>query len=335
MLCFDWSKVEIPTVFPHMHVLADHGLSNSTSASDAAVILPASKFPDRMCLVLDLDETLVHVTDEVLLNAEGDFIAAHGNLSAGEDRVVNIYLRPYVRSFLIAVSEIFEVVTFTAGDRSYAETVLGFIDPEGTLIHHRLYREHCSVRSTPYGDAMLKDLRVLGRDLTQLVFVDNSISAFALQPDNGLVVNSFRGDSDDVDLVHLVEVLCFLQDQRQRLGVGSFDVRTILRDVYQLSKVVEEFDAVGRDEGLMFLLEAENRENNVNLYNMPESLYTFSLPEPTRPPSFIRDVSDMLVSKFPAIEPIFNFFRPLQFSHDLRPHLKLRDSFASFSYFHN
>ncbi len=41
------------------------------------------------------------------------------------------------------MSKLFEVVVFTASHGCYANVVLDHIDPSGTMIAHRLFREKC------------------------------------------------------------------------------------------------------------------------------------------------------------------------------------------------
>ena len=41
------------------------------------------------------------------------------------------------------MSEIFEIVIFTASRQDYADAVVDKLDPSGKLIDHRLYRQHC------------------------------------------------------------------------------------------------------------------------------------------------------------------------------------------------
>jgi len=52
----------------------------------------------------------------------------------------------------------------------YAEKLLNILDPNRTLIRHRIYRDSCVVVEGNY----LKDLSVLGRDLGRCAIVDNS-----------------------------------------------------------------------------------------------------------------------------------------------------------------
>lgn len=71
----------------------------------------------------------------------------------------------------------FEICVFTAGEQGYADTVLDFIDQEGQIIKHRLYRQHCVQAAS---GVYVKDLRIIeDRDLKDIVIVDNSIVSFA------------------------------------------------------------------------------------------------------------------------------------------------------------
>ena len=98
-------------------------------------------------LVLDLDETLVH------------FEAAERKFK----------IRPYCITFLQTLSELFEIVIFTAASQDYADWILDVLDPKKDYIQHRLYRQH-----TQYDDGVyVKDLNILGRDLKRTIIIDN------------------------------------------------------------------------------------------------------------------------------------------------------------------
>ncbi|OIW00536.1 hypothetical protein TanjilG_24266 [Lupinus angustifolius] len=163
-------------------------------------------------LVLDLDETLVHSTLEHCDDADFTFNVFYNM----KENTVYVRQRPNLQTFLETVSEMFEVIIFTASQSIYAKQLLDILDPDGRLISRRVYRESCIFSHGNY----IKDLTVLGVDLTKVAIIDNSPQVFQLQVNNGIPIKSWYDDPLDCALMSLLPFLEILAD--------SDDVRPII-----------------------------------------------------------------------------------------------------------
>jgi len=205
----------------------------------------------KMTVVLDMDETLIHsiflkdITDQIQCNLKKGNKSIHmldepmviWRLKQEADIILDIYggvvvfLRPNVHRFLFKLSEICEVVLWTAAKREYAEEVLNFLDPneEFIPIRNRLYRTDTI---EGHNKERLKDLRLLGRDMKRTMLIDNSLAAVRAAPNNTLLIQDFLGDPYDEQLESIWDFVA-------ALNVLS-DIRTTLKMTLKSSGVLQE-----------------------------------------------------------------------------------------------
>ncbi|CAG2100093.1 unnamed protein product [Medioppia subpectinata] len=165
--------------------------------SQGKYLLPNLKSQDshKICLVIDLDETLVHSSFKPISNA--DFIVPVE--IDGTIHQVYVLKRPYVDEFLQRMGELYECVLFTASLAKYADPVADLLDKWG-VFKSRLFRESCVF----YRGNYVKDLGRLGRDLNKVVIVDNSPASYIFHPDNAVPVASWFDDMTDTELSDLI-----------------------------------------------------------------------------------------------------------------------------------
>ena len=194
--------------------------------------LPPMRRGTRLTLVLDLDETLVHST---VIDGAGYDSGSSDQHQEKPDHIFSfpgsralclVQFRPHVAEVLRLIAKLdhCEVVVFTAGTQAYADEVLSVLDPDQTLIHHRLYRQHCV---SDANGLYFKDLRALGRPMDRIVLVDNSPLSVAMNPSNGIPIKSWLKDPDDRELCHLFELI-------EALVSSDKSVQTVLEDRYNL-----------------------------------------------------------------------------------------------------
>ncbi|KAF8894134.1 HAD-like domain-containing protein [Infundibulicybe gibba] len=155
----------------------------------------------RKCLILDLDETLVHSSFKSIQQA--DYVVP----VEIEYHWHNVYVikRPGVDNFLKKMGEIYEVVVFTASLSKYADPVLDKLDIH-QVVSHRLFRESCYNHKGNY----VKDLSQLGRPIADTIILDNSPASYIFHPNNAVPVSSWFNDPHDTELTDLVPFLADL-----------------------------------------------------------------------------------------------------------------------------
>lgn len=159
--------------------------------------LPPARSRERKTVFLDLDETLIH--SQLSPQPEKyDFMVRP--MINGQR--INFYVlkRPFVDELLETLSEKYEIVVFTAGLKEYASEVIDRLDWK-EVISHRFYRDSCKEVNGRY----VKDLSKLGRDLKNVVIVDDNPNSFVFQPDNGIPIRPFTNNLDDGELWRLID----------------------------------------------------------------------------------------------------------------------------------
>ena len=206
-------------------------------------ILPPPK-GNKKTLVLDLDETLVHsqffefsIPSDITIKIEIE----------KEIYDIHVLVRPGVENFITIMKDYFEIIIFTASISKYADILMNIIDPNN-FCSYRLFREHCTFINNNY----VKDLTRLGRNLKDIIIVDNSPLSYCFHPNNGLPILSWFDDCNDNELEKITPILIFLSSVN--------DVREYIPKLIKNNEI-SYLDAEKLLIQKGFLLEVESSDN--------------------------------------------------------------------------
>ncbi|KAL0487038.1 CTD nuclear envelope phosphatase [Acrasis kona] len=171
----------------------------------------------KKILVLDLDETLIHSTPVEPFPQFKRFYQYRIDVYLDQDEC-SFYVseRPHLKHFMRKVCEWYEVVIFTASVQSYADPVIDRLECSDK-ISRRYFRESCANNQGVF----IKDLAVLGCDLSRCIIVDNSHISYMWHPENAIPCTSWVADDDNDDellrLLLLLDALRYMNDVRSVL----------------------------------------------------------------------------------------------------------------------
>ncbi|KAG6000037.1 mitochondrial inner membrane protein required for protein import [Claviceps maximensis] len=181
---------------------------------------PDPSFERPYTLCLSLDDLLVH----------SEWTREHG---------WRVAKRPGMDYFVRYLSQYYELVLFTSVPFAMGEPIVRKLDPF-RFIMWPLFRE-----ATKYEDGeLVKDLSYLNRDLSKVIIIDTKAQHVRKQPENAIVLEPWKGDSKDNDLIGLIPFLEYIHTMQYS------DVRKVLKS-FEGKHIPTEFarrEAIVRQE---------------------------------------------------------------------------------------
>ncbi|WFD07504.1 mitochondrial inner membrane protein required for protein import [Malassezia vespertilionis] len=174
--------------------------------------------PDPLPFPYSRPYTLVVDLDQLLVASSWD--TANGWRTAK---------RPGLDYFLGYLSQWYEIVLFTSQPFYAVDKMLEKLDPDRRYFAYQLFRESCRQN----GGKLVKDISHLNRDPRKVIILDINPEHAALQPENAIIMDPWKGNKDDRELLALVPFL-------DAIGIyGVEDVRTTLK-VYEGKHITTE-----------------------------------------------------------------------------------------------
>ena len=185
-------------------------------------ILPEIKNNYKNSLILDLDETLIYLQNKESFKID----------------IKSIILRPYLHEFLHDMKSIYELIIFSENTQEYVQPIIDLIQKKEKYFDYVICKPFISYDSDGHE---IKDISLLGRDLKNIIVIDN-IKQYYRSKENLICIKSFFGDinNDKKTLKLLGSVLKEIKIDSEKTG----DIRTSISQLkYKLyPKVINTLD---------------------------------------------------------------------------------------------
>ena len=171
---------------------------------------------NKILLVLDLDETLIHATERKL---EIDFDFQYADYF--------IYRRPHLEWFLESMNADFKLAVWSSADDKYVEEIVERIKPPSIKFEFVWGRTRCTTKRDYELDEYvhekrLKKVKKQGFSIEQILMVDDSPEKTKDNYGNAIYVTAFEGKQNDTELKTLAE---YLNAIKSTSNVRSFEKR--------------------------------------------------------------------------------------------------------------
>ena len=153
------------------------------SNSDKNILPPINSEKYSYSLILDLDETLIHLEREYY---------TFNNMHNIKNK--KLTLRPGLINFLEKMKKIYEIILFTFSPNEYADSITDVIEKDEKYFEYKLYVQHASYNNGKY----VKDINDLGRDIKNAIIVEDNINnVHKSNLDNTICIKPFYGDCNN------------------------------------------------------------------------------------------------------------------------------------------
>ncbi len=186
----------------------------------------------KINLVLDFDETLVHITMNPLKRSKLKPLVIYDFSD-----IYYVYIRPGLKEFINNVKDDYTLFIWSASTKRFLYLVMHNIGIDHSMFKYIFTRKHCD----DMGNYYTKDLtRFFSEyELSQTVLVDNSIYNFIPQPSNGYHIKTFLGSHKDKDFKVLQSNLKLLQN-REDIRPYLLKIDNIVRKIP--NRLLEEWE---------------------------------------------------------------------------------------------
>ena len=119
----------------------------------------------------------------------------------------NITLRNGLFSFLSMIKPYYELISFSSEPDKITTNIIKEIEFKEKIFDYNFGREHCILCD----NILVKDISLVGRDLKDIIIVDDNEKSFQLNEENGIKISKFEGNNEfDNALFELKKILILI-----------------------------------------------------------------------------------------------------------------------------
>ena len=135
----------------------------------------------------------------------------------------NIYKKSIIlKSSMSMVKPYYELISFSCEPREVTDPILKEIESEKKYFDYNLNREHAFL----YDNCLIKDISLIGRDISKIIVIDDDENSFKLNKNNGIKITPFNQESkNDNVLFELKKILILIYKKNYddvRVGLKEF-----------------------------------------------------------------------------------------------------------------
>lgn len=156
---------------------------------------------NKILLVLDLDETLIHATEHPLEIKPDYQVFSYF-----------VYSRPHLDWFLNKISTSYRLGIWSSADDEYVEAIVDCIKPDEINFEFVWGRSRCTIKrdynlDRYFKEKRLKKLKKYGHTLEKILIVDDTPEKLKDNYGNAIYIKPFEGDLKDDVLLRLYDYL--------------------------------------------------------------------------------------------------------------------------------
>jgi len=105
-------------------------------------------------------------------------------------------IRNYTENFLKNISKKYEIFFYSENNNDYTDLILNNLDKENK--YNRIYKDQCE---------LLNNIKTFGRGTNKFIILDYNDKYFNKQINNGILINKYMGDENDIELKNIEKIL--------------------------------------------------------------------------------------------------------------------------------